>query len=97
MSDLLKARCDILAQEVERLRAEVKLLKDQSTPDRVYASKAAKLVGWHHPDKLQWPGKVVHRFSKGTLELVQFIVWDKNRCQYILKTWRPEFVDQIDA
>ncbi len=93
---LLKTRNQILSEENARLRQQLAAAggsaKTIGTMGGVIPTQLAKDQGWHHPEKLEWPGIIVHEFSKGEMQLVQFIVWDKNRGQYILKTWQPKFL-----
>ncbi len=90
---LLKKQVHILGEDRDqwKSRALDAERRAERPGETVWPSPPAVRAGWDKPGVLRWPGIVVHRFSKGSLDLVQFIVWDMNRCQYVLKTWKPMF------
>jgi len=54
-----------------------------------------KKAGWHKPGVFRWPAQVVHRFNhRDGYELTQFLIFNNERGQYELRTWRTEFLTE---
>lgn len=88
---LLNKRIALLEEDRGHWKSRALAAERNQTPQggQVWPSRTAKAQGFDKPGKLRWPGIVVHSMSKGSQRLVQFLVWDIDRCQYVLKTWVP--------
>lgn len=73
--------------------------RDGRKPDHCeYVVPIADAVkaGWNEPERFEWPGEVVYRFTTSTgKNVVQFLLKDKKEGCLVLKSWNELYLENV--